>query len=81
MSEPHAPNIASRPVLACFVLGILFIAAVPGAGWLWGQFYETVVLCIGVAFLVYVVFAYIAAVNRRLAALEQRLADRDRARS
>jgi hypothetical protein len=81
MSEPQDANTARRSVLTCLVLGLLCIAIVPGIGWLRGQFWETVVLCIGIVLLVYVAFAYISAVNGRLAALETRLADRDRARS
>jgi hypothetical protein len=68
-------------MFACLALGLLFIAIVPGVGWLWGQFWETVALCIGIAFLVYAAFAYFSAVNGRLAALEQRLADKDHGRS
>jgi hypothetical protein len=75
------PNNSPQRALVCLVLGLLAIAAVPGIGWLSGQFYETIALCIGIALLVYAMFAYISAVNLRLAALEQRLAERDRTRS
>lgn len=78
MSEPSKRADAPPHLVACLVLGLLTIAAVPGVGWLSGQFYETIVLCIGIALLLYAVFAYIASVNGRLAALEQRLADKDR---
>jgi hypothetical protein len=81
MSQPHDPNSTPRPALACLALGILAIAAVPGAGWLWGQFYETVMLCVGIVLLVYFAFVNISAVNGRLTALEKCIADRDRART
>lgn len=78
MSDPRDQAGAPPRLVVCLVLGLLAIAAVPGVGWLSGQFYETIVLCIGIALLLYAVFAYIASVNGRLAALEQRLADKDR---
>ncbi len=81
MSKSHDPNVAPNPVLICAALGLLCIAIVPGIGWLWGQFYETIVLCFGIALLVYVAFAYISSVNGRIAAIETLVADRDRARS
>ena len=81
MSEPQDSNRPPQPMLVCLALGLLCIAIVPGIGWMWGQFWETVVLVIGIGFLVYVAFAYISSVNSRLAALEQRLADKDRVRN
>ena len=81
MSNTNGPNGSPQRILVCLALGLLAIAAVPGIGWLSGQFYETIALCIGIVLLLYAMFAYIAAVNGRLAALEQRLAERDRTRS
>jgi hypothetical protein len=81
MANPNEPNSPSQRIVICLVLGLLAIAAVPGIGWLSGQFYETIALCIGIALLLYAVFAYISAVNTRLNALEQRLAERDRTRN
>ena len=78
MSNPNQPNGSPQRILVCLVLGLLAIAAVPGIGWLSGQFYETIALCIGIALLLYAMFAYISSVNGRLDALEQRLADKDR---
>ena len=79
MSMPHESQ--SQPPFMCFVVGLVFIAAVPGIGWLWGQFVETIVLCIGGAFLIYATIAYMTEVNNRLTALERRLAEKDRGRS
>jgi hypothetical protein len=80
MSSPHESRSNPQPMLIGLALGLLLIAAVPGVGWMWGQFYETIVLCIGGALLLYAGFAYMAAVNGRLAALEQRFAELDRAK-
>ncbi|MGH9693323.1 MAG: hypothetical protein ACRD5Z_04210, partial [Bryobacteraceae bacterium] len=63
MSIPNVRNGPSQRVVICLVLGLLAIAAVPGIGWLSGQFYETIALCIGIALLLYAMFAYISAVN------------------
>ena len=81
MNEPRDPNVSPQSMFLCLALGLLCIAIVPGIGWMWGQFWETVALCIGIALLVYAAFAYISAVNGRLAALEKRVADKDRARN
>ena len=70
---------SSQSMFASLALGLFFIAAVPGIGWMWGQFVETIGLCIGIAFLAYAATSYILAVNARLAVLERRLAERDRA--
>ena len=78
MSTQQTSTIGPQPVLICFIVGLLFVAAVPGIGWMWGQFVETIVLCIGGALLVYAMLAYVTSVNNRLATLEQRLADKDR---
>jgi hypothetical protein len=80
MSMPEEPQTATQPLLVYLVAGLLFIAAVPGVGWMWGQFVETIALCIGIALLVYCAAAYMLAVNARLTALEQRLGERDRTR-
>ena len=81
MSTLDEPNGTPQRALVCVALGLLAIAAVPGIGWLSGQFYETIALCIGIALLLYAMIAYISAVNGRLAELEQRLAERDRTQS
>jgi hypothetical protein len=78
---PQETSTVPQPILICLVVGLLFIAAVPGIGWLWGQLVETIVLCIGGALLVYSAFAYMTDVNGRLTALERRLAEQDRAKS
>ena len=80
MKEPQDASTAPKTVSACIVLGLLCIAVVPGIGWLWGQFWETVALCAGITLLLYVAVGYFSAVNTRLAALEKRLTDKDRAR-
>ena len=81
MDNRNEANDAPQRILVCVTLGLLAIATVPGIGWLSGQFYETIALCIGIALLLYAVFAYVSAVNGRLAALEQRLEDKDRTRN
>ena len=79
MSNAHEERRNPQPMFAGLALGLLFVAAVPGVGWMWGQLVETMALCIGIALLVYAAAGYIIAVNSRLAVLEQRLAERDRA--
>lgn len=69
-----------QSMFAGLALGLFFIAAVPGVGWMWGQFVETIALCIGIALLAYAATGYVLAVNARLAMLEQRLAERDHAK-
>ena len=66
---------ASMPKSAtgAFVVGLLLLAAVPGTGYFYGQFVETIVLCAGGAALVYAALATFMAINRRLDALERRL--------
>ena len=80
MNTPNNPATAPQSVLVSLILGLLCIVIVPGIGWMWGQFWETVALCIGIVLLVYVAFAYLTSVNSRLAALEKQLADKDRTR-
>ena len=66
----------AMPTLAIstFVFGLLVTAAVPGAGFLYGQFVETIVLCVGGAALALTAVVVFNAMNARIAALEQRLA-------
>jgi uncharacterized membrane protein YedE/YeeE len=78
MSMPQGARISPQPMFISLVLGLLFVTAVPGVGWFWGQLVETIVLCIGGAFLVYAMLAYILAVNARLNAIERALAERGR---
>ena len=66
-----------RSMLAGLVLGLLFIAAVPGVGWKWGQVAETITLCAGIACLIYAGAGYMLSVNARLATLEWTLSERD----
>src|SRR5262249_14986750 len=40
-------------IFFCLGFGLLAVAAVPGVGWMWGQFYETITLCIGIVPLAY----------------------------
>ena len=67
-----------RSMLAGLVLGLLFIAVVPGIGSIWGQFAETISLCVGIACLVYAGAGYMLSVDARLAALERTLSEQDR---
>lgn len=81
MDNANEKNGNPQSMLLSLALGLFSIAAVPGIGWMWGQFVETIALCIGIAFLAYTAARYIIALNARLAVLEQRLAERDRART
>jgi hypothetical protein len=79
MTQEQRPG--QQSMLICLIAGLAFVAAVPGIGWLWGQFVETISLCIGGALLVYAALAYMADVNVRLTALEQSLAEKSRSKS
>lgn len=72
MSEQPTPTLPNA-VLGFFAFGLLVIAAVPGAGFFYGQFAETIVLCIGGIALAYAALAAFTAMNARIAALERRL--------
>jgi ATP synthase A subunit len=62
-----------RLMIFCICFGLLVVAAVAGVGWMWGQFYETIALCIGIVPLACVtLFAFIE-LSQRVAKLEQRL--------
>jgi hypothetical protein len=81
MSNSNDPNSSPQHVLVCLVLGLLAIAAVPALRLGGFRVNSTRRSCLGIALLLYAVFAYISAINGRLAALEQRLADKDRTRN
>jgi hypothetical protein len=57
----------------CLGFGLLAVAAVPGVGWMWGQFYETIALCIAIVPLAYATVICFVNLTRRVAALEQQI--------
>jgi hypothetical protein len=63
-------------VTGAFAFGLVAVAAVPGFGYFYGQFVETIVLCIGGAALAYAALVAITAMNSRIGELERRLGDR-----
>lgn len=67
---------AYKVVIGAFAFGLIAIAAVPGTGFFFGQFWETIVLCIGGTALAYAGFTAISAINHRIGELERRLGER-----
>ena len=82
MSHPIAatamPRAMPRAVFGALTVGLLVLAAVPGAGYFYGQFVESIVLCVGGAALVYASLAAFSVMNVRIAELERRVGDRGR---
>ncbi len=83
MSHPITAPDTPRPgmsgaMFGAFAFGLLVLGAVPGAGYFYGQFAETIVLCVGGAALVYVALAAFSTMNLRIAELERRFGDRGR---
>ena len=78
MSQPIDATTMPRAVFGTLAVGLLVLAAVPGAGYFYGQFAETIVLCVGAAALAYAALAAFSAMNLRLVELERRLGDRGR---
>ncbi len=78
MSHPTAAPAMPRAMFSAFTLGLLVLAAVPGVGYFYGQFAETVVLCVGAAALAYAALAAFSVMNLRIVELERRLGDRGR---
>ena len=71
-------SIIERPgiktwIFFCLGFGLLAVAAVPGVGWMWGQFYETITLCVGIVPLAYAAVICFVNLTRRVAALEQQV--------
>ena len=78
MSHPNAATAMPRAVFGVLAFGLLALAAVPGTGYFYGQFVESIVLCVGGAALVYASLAAFSVMNVRIAELERRLGDRGR---
>ena len=72
MPAPSAAPLP-KPATVAFFLGLLLLAAVPGTGYFYGQFVETIVLCAGGGALAYAAYMALTAMNRRIDALERRL--------
>jgi hypothetical protein len=76
-SDDHSDN-RWRLMILCICFGLLVVAAVPGVRWMWGQFYETIALCIGIVPLACVTLFAFFELSQRVAKLEQRLGDIDK---
>jgi hypothetical protein len=76
-SDDHSDN-RWRLMILCICFGLLVVAAVPGVGWMWGQFYETIALCIGIVPLACVTLFAFFELSQRVAKLEERLGDIDK---
>ena len=78
MSNPIDAIAMPRAVFGALTVGLVVLAAVPGAGYFYGQFAETIVLCVGAAALAYAALAAFASMSLRIAELERRLGDHGR---
>jgi hypothetical protein len=63
-------------IVVCMVIAIPALAAVPFVGTRFGDFPEFIALAIGVSPIIYLVFWAMFNLNRRIAELETRRADR-----
>jgi hypothetical protein len=80
MSQPDKQPGNAGVIFFCLGFGLLAVAAVPGVGWMWGQFYETLALCVGIVPLTYAVVICFVNLTNRVTALEQRIVAADGAR-